>query len=549
MNNNEEIYVIGHKNPDTDSICSAISYAYLKNAMSRSKRYVPRRAGQINEETEFVLKYFNMDTPDYMPNVGCQVSDMTIEDTEGAPADVTVRIAWEYMKESGTVTLPVMKEDNTIQGLLTVDDIADYFMDSYNKTILAEARTKFYDIAETVNGTVVAGNAHGCLITGKILVGAAMPDKVTEYMGPDDLVILGDREDTQRAAIEGGASCIVVCLADDVTEGVKALAEEKQCVIICTRFDTYIVSRLISQAIPASFLIRDQQLLSFRLDDYVDDIRDKMGKSPLHDFPVTDFHGTYVGMISRRSLINVRRKKLILVDHTEKSQAVDNLEQAQILEIVDHHRIGTVETMQPVFFRGEPVGCTCTILFSMFREMNIPIPREIAGLMMSAIISDTLLYRSPTCTPRDIEAGNALAAIVGVDIEKYAKEMFRAGSSLEGKSADEILHQDFKKFIFGETVMGVGQISSMDSSELVTIAEKLLPQMEMEAQKSNMQMVFFMLTDILTEDTLLLTYGKGSDELVLDAFGAAVENRRATLKGVVSRKKQLIPSFMTALQS
>ncbi len=549
MNSSEEIYVIGHKNPDTDSICAAISYAYLKNAISRSRRYVPRRAGQINEETEYVLKFFHMDPPDYMPNVGHQVSDMSIEDTEGAPTDVTVRIAWEYMKESGTVTLPVMSEDGSVQGLLTVDDIADYFMDSYNKTILAEARTKFYDIAETVNGTVVAGNAHGCLVRGKIMVGASMAEKLAQYMEQDDLVILSDREDTQRAAIEGGASCIVVCMTDDVSEEIKALAEEKQCIVICTRFDTFIVARLISQAIPASFLIRDQELPTFRLDDFVDDIREKMGKSPLHDFPVVDYRGQYVGMISRRSLINVKPKKVILVDHTEKSQAVDNLEQAQILEIVDHHRIGTVETMQPVFFRGEPVGCTCTILFNMFREMNVKIPRDIAGLMMSAIISDTLLYRSPTCTTRDIEAGNALAAIAGVDIEKYAKAMFRAGSNLEGKSPDEILHQDFKKFIFGETVMGVGQISSMDGAELAAIAEKILPQMEKESLKSNMQMVFFMLTDILSEDTVLLTYGKGSEQLVSDAFGKPVENNRALLKGVVSRKKQLIPSFMTALQS
>lgn len=216
MNSAEEIYVIGHKNPDTDSICSALSYAYLKNAMTHSSRYIARRAGQINEETEFVLKYFGVEPPAYIPSVGNQVSDMTIEDTEGAPADVTVRIAWEYMKESGTVTLPVLDENNAIQGLITVNDIADYFMDSYSKTILAEAKTKFYDIAETVNGTVVAGNDHGCLTDGKVLVGAATSEKLAEMMGPDDLVIMSDRKDTQKAAIENGASCIVVCLSSSL---------------------------------------------------------------------------------------------------------------------------------------------------------------------------------------------------------------------------------------------------------------------------------------------------------------------------------------------
>ena len=273
-----------------------------------------------------------------------------------------------------------------------------------------------------------------------------------------------------------------------------------------------------------------------------------MGKNRHRDFPIVDRAGHYLGMISRRDILNPHKKKLILVDHTEESQAVDNLNQAEILEIIDHHRIGTVETLTPVFFRGEPVGCTCTILFSMYREQGIEIPKEIAGLMCSAIISDTLLFRSPTCTPRDEKAGRELASIAGIDIEKYAKEMFRAGSNLKGKSADEILHQDYKKFIFGETVFGVGQISSMDEDELSDIAETLRPQLELECGRGGTKMVFFMLTDILSENTWLLSYGKGSDELVESSYGKKPDEGITILKDVVSRKKQLIPAFMSALQ-
>ncbi len=548
MEKEDKIFVVGHKNPDTDSICSAISYAYLKNAVSGSGKYKACRAGQINEETEFVLRSFGAEAPEYLPNVGTQVRDMQIDDTEGAPDDITIRIAWEYMKESGAVTLPVMNRDNTLQGLLTVGDIARYYMDAYTKTIMSEAKTKYYDIAETINGTVVVGNEHGYFSKGKVLVGAAKPEHLANFMEPDDLVILSDREDSQLQAIEGGASCIVICLTEEVSEEVRKAAESRSCVVICTKFDTYTVARLINQSIPAKYLMKREALVTFHTDDFVDDIRETMGKMRFRDFPILDRRGKYIGMISRRSLINIERKKVILVDHTEKSQAVDNLEEAEILEIIDHHRIGTVETLQPVFFRGEPVGCTATILTQMFHEQNVEIPQKIAGLLCSAILSDTLMFRSPTCTARDSAAARELAGIAGIKIEEFAKAMFRAGSNLKNKTADEILHQDFKKFIFGETVFGVGQISSMDEEELKEIADKLAPQLELECGKNGIQMVFFMLTDILKEDTELLCYGKGSEELVSTSFGKTLRDGRCELPKVVSRKKQLIPAFMQALQ-
>ena len=545
----DNIYIVGHKNPDTDSICAAISYAYLKNAVNGTQKYVACRAGQINEETEYALKRFGYEPPRYLPNVGTQVTDIDISEAEGAPNDITVRMAWEYMRESETVTLPILSRDGMLEGIITVSDIANYYIDAYAKTIMSDAKTKYYDIAATLNGRVLVGNPHGYFTQGNVLIGAGTPEVLQTQISKDDLVILSDREENQLLAISEGASCLVVTLAATVSEQVRRKAEEAECVVIGTTFDTYTVARLISQSIPVKWFMRRKGLITFREEDFLDDLKDTMSRHRHRDFPVLDHNGRYVGMVSRRNVINARKKQIILVDHTEESQAVDNLREAEILEIIDHHRIGTVETMQPVFFRGEPVGCTCTILYSMYREAGVDIPPEIAGLMCAAIVSDTLLFRSPTCTPRDETAGRALAALAGIEIETFAKEMFRAGSNLKGKTADEILHQDYKKFIFGETVFGVGQISSMDRDELKEIAETLLPQLEVECGRGGTQMVFFMLTDILSESTRLLCYGTGSERLVRDAFGAEIEENCVELPKVVSRKKQLIPAFMNALQA
>ena len=551
MGNEEKIYVIGHKNPDTDSICAAISLAYLKNKANNTKRYHARRAGQVNEETEFALEYFGVEQPKYMPNVGTQVKNMQIEEVEGAPDDITVRIAWEFMQESGISSLPVMDKENCLEGILSVTDITQYFMDSYTKTILADAKTKYFDIAETLNGHVLVGDPEDQFTDGRVIVAAASSTRFLEYLEKGDLVIMSDRTDMQIAALENGAKALVITLSSDVSPAVRAFAAATGAVLIATTFDTYTAVRLINQAIPVKYLMRKEGLISFKLEDFTDDIREVMAKHRYRAYPVLNHQGQYVGMIGSQSLINMNRKKIILVDHTERSQAVDNLEQAEILEIVDHHRIGTVETINPVYFRGEPVGCTCTILYSMYHELDIDIPRPIAGLMMSAIISDTLLFRSPTCTERDRVAGKALARIAGVDIAEYAKEMFRAASALGSKTPDEILHQDFKKFVFGETVFGVGQISSMDPDELKDIAEKLRPQLPVEAAKSGMSMVFFMLTNIIEEETTLLCYGKNSANLLLESYNTELtgENKDiAILPKVVSRKKQLIPAFMNALQ-
>lgn len=550
MKSNSRVYVIGHKNPDTDSICSAIAYADIKNRTDKTKTYVARRAGQINEETEYVLKRFGVRAPGYLPNAGTQVKEIEIHEVPSVPGTISVKKAYSMMKNNNVVTLPITSPDNDLQGVITVSDIAESYMDSYDSHVMSLARTQYRSIADTLDGSVIVGNEHGYFIRGKVVVGAFHPDTMENYIEKDDLVILGNRAEDQLCAIEMDASCIIVGLGAKVTKTIQKFAEEKCCVIISSPHDTYTIARLINQSIPVKYLMRRSNLITFNTEDFLDDIKEVMKNQRHRDFPILNKKGKYVGTISRRNLIGNAGKKLILVDHNEESQAVDNVKEAEILEIIDHHRLGSLETMAPVMFRNEPVGCTGTIMYEIYKEKELEIAPNIAGLLCAAIISDTLMFRSPTCTFLDKAAAEALADIAGISIPEFASEMFRAGSNLKDKSPEEIFYQDFKKFIMGDVTFGVGQITSLDAGELESIKEQLLPQMESECGKHGIEMVFFMLTNIIEESTELLYYGRGAKEVIEKAFeDLPVNEVSCELKGVVSRKKQLIPAFMMALQN
>ena len=550
MKSNSRVYVIGHKNPDTDSICSAIAYADIKNRTDKTKTYMARRAGQINEETEYVLKRFGVRAPGYLPNAGTQVKEIEIHEVPSVPGTISVKKAYSMMKNNNVVTLPITSPDNDLQGVITVSDIAESYMDSYDSHVMSLARTQYRSIADTLDGSVIVGNEHGYFIEGKVVVGAFHPDTMENYIDKNDLVILGNRAEDQLCAIEMDASCIIVGLGAKVTKTIQKFAEEKCCVIISSPHDTYTIARLINQSIPVKYLMRRSNLITFSTEDFLDDIKEVMKNQRHRDFPILNKKGKYVGTISRRNLIGNAGKKLILVDHNEESQAVDNVKEAEILEIIDHHRLGSLETMAPVMFRNEPVGCTGTIMYQIYQEKGLDIAPNIAGLLCAAIISDTLMFRSPTCTMLDKAAAEALAGIAEISIPEFASEMFRAGSNLKDKSPEEIFYQDFKKFIMGDVTFGVGQITSLDAGELESIKEQLLPQMESECGKHGIEMVFFMLTNIIEESTELLYYGSVAKEVIEKAFeDLPVNEVSCELKGVVSRKKQLIPAFMMALQN
>ena len=548
MKSNSRVYVIGHKNPDTDSICSAIAYADIKNRTDKTKTYMARRAGQINEETEYVLKRFGVRAPGYLPNAGTQVKEIEIHEVPSVPGTISVKKAYSMMKNNNVVTLPITSPDNDLQGVITVSDIAESYMDSYDSHVMSLARTQYRSIADTLDGSVIVGNEHGYFIRGKVVVGAFHPDTMENYIEKDDLVILGNRAEDQLCAIEMDASCIIVGLGAKVTKTIQKFAEEKCCVIISSPHDTYTIARLINQSIPVKYLMRRSNLITFNTEDFLDDIKEVMKNQRHRDFPILDSDGKYIGMISRRNLLGAKGKSIILVDHNEKSQAVEGMESADIREIIDHHRLGTVETMSPVFFRNQPLGCTGTIIYQMYNENKVEIDRKTAGLLCSAIISDTLLFRSPTCTPMDQAAALNLAQIAGIDAEEFAKEMFEAGSKLKGKTDSEIFYQDFKRFTAGKLTFGVGQITSLNAEELEKLRERLLKYIGEARQEQKVDMMFFMMTNILEQSTDLICDGQGAEQLAAAAFHLREAANVVKLPGVVSRKKQLIPGLMIATE-
>ncbi len=544
---NRKIIVIGHRNPDTDSICSSIAYASLKRHLNGGD-YVPMRAGQINAETQYVLDRFGVEVPEFIADVSTQVKDIEIRGTKGVCSQISLKKAWTIMKQQNVVTLPIT-EGQMLSGLITISDIATSYMEVYDSRILAEAKTPYANILETLDGTMLVGDADTAFTEGKVLIAAANPDLMESYIEEHDLVILGNRYESQLCAIEMKAGCIIVCEGAPVSRTIRMLAQEHGCTIISTPHDTYTVARLIHQSMPIEhFMVRDN-LITFQRDAFIEDVRNVMAQKRNRDFPILDHRGNYCGMISRRNLLNMRRKQVILVDHNEKTQAVDGVEEAEILEIIDHHRLGTIETMSPVFFRNQPLGCTATIVYQMYQENGIPVEEKMAGLLCAAILSDTLMYRSPTCTAADRAAAEALAAAAKLDVTEFAGEMFEAGSDLKLKSSEEIFYQDFKKFSAGRITFGVGQINSMNALGLAELKERLLPYMEKAYSELGMDMVFFMLTNIIRESTEVLCIGSGAESLLENAFHRKSSEGGIRLDGVVSRKKQMIPAIVAAINA
>ena len=547
--------VIGHKNPDTDSICSAICYANLKTSIT-GKEYVPCRAGRINEETQFVLNYFGVEAPELVSNVKTQVRDIEIRETAGVDRNISLKKAWNLMQDANVVTLPAVNANNVLEGLITVGDITKSYMNVLDSSILSKARTQYSNIIETLEGQLVIGEESAYFDQGKVLIAAANPDLMEYYIAPHDLVILGNRYESQLCAIEMEADCIIVCEGAAVSMTIRKLAQERGCTVITTPYDTYTAARLINQSMPISYFMKTENLITFEDGDFIDDIKDVMASKRHRDFPILDKDGKYRGMISRRNLLVARGKQIVLVDHNEKNQAVDGIENAEILEIIDHHKLGTVETIAPVFFRNQPLGCTATIVYQMYNENSVPMDKKIAGLLCSAIISDTLLFRSPTCTEIDKMAALALAGEAGIDINQYAREMFSAGSNLKSKTDDEIFYQDFKRFNSGKVSFGVGQISSLNADELDSLKERLLPYLKKAHKEHGVDMMFFMLTNILNESTILLYEGTGALPMLTNAFHLEENTEEARdsasgtveLPGVVSRKKQLVPAIMIACE-
>ena len=540
------IGVIGHRNPDTDSICSAIAYARLKNILTGGG-YLPLRAGDINGETEYVLERFGVQAPALCPDVSAQVMDIDIREVPGVDGNTTVRQAWEMMRDGEISTLPITDQSGRLSGIITLKDLAMANMDMAGTRFLADSHTPYANILETLNGTLITGDISGCVSGGKIVIGAASPELMEEVVQEGDIVLVANRYEAQFCAIEMGAACIVVCTGSAVPKTLVHLAQTHGCIIISTPYDTYPAACKLSQSVPIGHYMVKDNLLCFRTTDSVEDVKEVMGKVRYVYFPVLDTEGKYIGVISRRNLLNMRRKQLILVDHNEKTQCVDGWEEAEILEIIDHHRIGNIETSGPVYFRNQPVGCTATVIYQMYQENEVPVDPETAGILLAAILSDTLKFQSPTCTPLDRRVAEELAKRSNVEIDELAQSMFEAGEALDGKTAEDVFQQDYKTFDHGQLTIGVGQgsfISAGNFEKARSMMEEYLPGAQ---PVLGVDMAFYMLTSLRDQSTLVICAGDGAEALLHRAFPQEGEKTNL-LPGVVSRKKQFLPRLLQALQ-
>ena len=543
-----KVVVIGHRNPDTDSICSAIAYAELKNRTS-TLVCEPRRAGKMNQETEFVLKKFGVTPPRMCTDVNPKIRDVDYREMPGIPGSTSLRRAWKIMRDQQIDTLSITSADNELEGIITVKDLATANMDVFDTAVLAKSRTSYKNILETLNGTMVVGDADAVCTTGHIKIGTATPEMLESSVEKGDIVILSNRYESQLCAIEKEASLLIICNGAKVGRTIQRIADETGVAIMTTPVDTYAAGKLISQCAPISYYMTRDDILKFTLVTPVADVLRVMAKVRHRYFPILDEDGKYCGMVSRRNVIALRKRRIILVDHNEATQAVEGFDQAEILEIIDHHRIGSLETSGPVYFRNQPVGCTATIITQMYDENGVDIPPQIAGLLLAAILSDTLAFRSPTCTPVDENTAKRLAKIAGVDIEEFSTEMFEAGEKLDGKTPEEVFLQDFKVFMCGDIRFGVAQGSYMTRKNLLAAEALLQPYLEEARNKQNVEDIYMLLTDVPKEESVVISDGRYASEVLSDGFETQpAEDGSFTLPGVVSRKKQFIPALMTAYQ-
>ena len=543
-----KVVVIGHRNPDTDSICSAIAYAALKNKTS-SLVCEARRAGRMNQETEFVLKRFGVAPPRMCTDVNPKIRDVDYREMPGIPGSTSLRKAWEIMRDQKIDTLPITSADNELEGIITVKDIATANMDVFDTGVLATSRTTYKNILETLGGTMVVGNENAVCTTGHIKIGTATPEMLENNVEKGDIVILTNRYESQLCAIEKEASLLIICNGAKVGRTIQRIAEETGVAIMTAPCDTYAAGKLMSQCAPISYYMTRDDIMKFTLVTPVADVTRVMAKVRHRYFPILDEDGKYCGMVSRRNIIALRKRRIILVDHNEATQAVEGFDQAEILEIIDHHRIGSLETSGPVYFRNQPVGCTATIITQMYDENGVEIRPQIAGLLLAAILSDTLVFRSPTCTPVDVSTANRLAKIAGVEIDAFASEMFEAGEKLDGKTPEEVFLQDFKVFMCGDVRFGVAQGSYMTRKNLKAAQQLLAPYLPEACGKQNVEDLYMLLTDVPKEESVVICTGRHADEMLRSGFEKEPEEDGSwVLPGVVSRKKQFIPALMSAYQ-
>lgn len=541
----DAIHIIGHKNPDTDSICSALAYADYKNNSSEVEA-IPVRLGDINRETKFVLEYFNIRKPEFMETVRLSVEDLEFDNIAAISSDISLRMALSIMTKNDINSIPVIDKNEKLIGVVTVSDIVQSYIDVWDNTFLGKAEVSIENIIDTLSAEAIIIPKDKRPYTGNLLVLAMEPHTLKEYVTENDIVICGDRKDIQKVAIENNISLMVVTGKGHIDKKLIDLAKEKDITIISTPHDTFTTSRLISQSVSVNHVMTKDNLIVFSLDDLVDDVKIQMSQTRYRSYPVIDHKNKVIGTISRYHLISSAKKKVILVDHNERSQSIDGLEESEILEIIDHHRIGDVFTGHPIYFRNEPVGSTCTIIASIMFENGRRPSKQIAGILAAGIISDTLLFRSPTSTNTDKIMLKRLEKIADLDVEEFAMEMFREGTSLTGQTPQELLNQDFKSFAIDDKKVGISQVFTMDSDSLGDMRNDLIDLMGERSKEFDYDVYILMLTDIFNQASEMIVVGEEKNQIAR-AFDKSLTDDSFYAAGVLSRKKQVVPHVTDVL--
>lgn len=535
-----KVYVFGHKNPDSDTICAAFAYARLKRAMGVDA--VPVKLGPLNNETKFILQYFHVEEPETLTTIRTQVSDLLIDEAVSIPPEASVRAAWDLMQQHKRKSLAVVDEAGQLLGIATLSDITRNFMETVNDTLLAVSGATYQNIVDTLEATLLLGDPNAQLKTGRLIIAAQEHTMVRSYLSAGDIVIANIPENI-REAVLGGAQLIICTCGLLPADADIAFARERGCDIMVTAHDTFIAAMRVRQSIPVRFVMSKDHLITVRKDEFKDDVKERMTKTRYRNYPVLDEEGRVVGMISRYHLLSKNRKQAILVDHNERSQTAPGIEEAEILEIIDHHRLGDIQTNNPILMKNEPVGSTATIVASLYTASGTPIPQDTAGLLLSAILSDTLNFNSPTCTPQDVAMANMLAPIADVVIDDLAKKIINAGSNLRGKKPDEIITGDFKEFRVSKYRIGIAQVYSLESESLHDLLPEIMERMEYHCSKNGLSLLILLVTNLHLGGSLALLTGERKD-IFFKAYSLEQTEEAVFLPGVLSRKKQVVPLIM-----
>lgn len=530
-------YVCGHRNPDTDSIVSAMAYASLCNALG-DNGYVPARLGHLNDESTFLLQKFGFTPPQFLSTVRTQVRDIDFDTPPQLGVRVPVSYAWQMLEQDdGNHAAPIVHEDGTLYGMITPSSIAETDMVSIATPYVENV--PIFNLLAALEGRIVNNDEDVFeSVSGEVVLAMPTAGETLRGVKPGAIILCGEQPEVVEKALAIGASCVILCQSD-LAETYRGRSSST--CLIATPCDAYRAARMLYQSIPVSRIAQTKDLVCFHLDDFLDDVKEIILQSRYRSYPVLDQQNRVVGTLSRYHLLRPKRKRVVLVDHNEVSQSIPGLDQAELVGIIDHHRLADVQTGYPVYMRNEPVGSTTTIVATMFQEHGLMPGEKLAGLMAAAIISDTVMFKSPTATPRDRRIAERLARIAGIDLEELGKEVFSAGAGAD-KPARTLLMTDFKEFHIADHKLGISQITTMDSAAMLARKEEFLSVMEQIQAEKGYGMMLLMITDVLKEGTELLFLG--DEEILKQAFGInKIENHHVFLKGVVSRKKQVVPAL------